>query len=1168
MKKNGSRIALFREMPLNVRLVMKLTMICLFVSMLYVKANVYSQKMKVSLDYNNVELREIFEAIESSTEFKFLYNSRKIDASRRVSIHVEQIPLAEALSNLFEGAGIAYVLRKKQIILKPYSSKEIQSKTTKNISPNEIALLQQSVSGTVTDAGGNPLPGATVLEKGTTNGTQTDFDGNYNITVSSQNTVLVFSYIGYQEVERTVGQANSIDITLQESTATLDEVVIVGYGSVKKSDLTGSVAQVSGEALQEFPIVSVDQGLQGRAPGIQVTQSSSAPGGGISVRIRGGSSFSSGSEPLYVIDGFPVYSDNGLADPSGARASENAVGDRASGYTSANALASLNPGDIESINILKDASATAIYGSRGANGVVIITTKRGKSGKSRINFESYYGIQTVARTYDVLNAQEFVSFANDWASRRGEESIFTESPASFGQGTDWQNEVYQNAAIENYQVSAQGGTDKIRYALSTNYFNQEGIIKESGFRRYSLRVNLDSNISDKLSVGNNLTISRTINDRVLTEGDIAGRTTAGVTYLSVFTDPTLPIRDENGNFTNNEFNSQLRSRRFRDNPVELTQGIHDRTLGIRLLGNIFADYKFTDDLSFRVSFGGDFDERTRDVYYDRFVEIATPVNGLASIASVRRESFLNENVLTFSKNFYDKHNFQAVAGFTWQQETFRNTSQTATGFINDILKTDAIGNAEVLQSQFSSKTRWNLLSGLGRINYEYNNKYLATISFRADGSSKFSEDNKWGFFPSAALAWRVSEEPFLRESSVISNLKLRGSYGEIGNQEIGVNQSQLTLGNQQYLFDNTINNGVFPTGPSNDELRWETTRQLDLGIDFGFFNGALRGSVDYYRKTTKDLLLNVELPANSGFSSALINAGEIENKGFEFNIDATPFNGEFVWSTNFNYSANRSEVIDLGPLDELFAPAASLGFSPSRPSSIIRAGEPLGAFYGWTTNGGIIADASEVDANAIALGLQPGDVNIRDVDGDGDLDNDDRTVIGDPNPDFIFGWTNNFSYKNFDLSLFIQGVIGNDIYHITRSEIQRTDALRGNKLRTVLTDVWSPENPNGRLPRWDGARIANPFQVLGSDYWNIEDGSFIRLKNISLGYNIPVDKMAKSPFTRARVYVSAQNVFTITDYSGLNPDVNTQGQSSVNLGYDVGTYPLARVINLGFNVEF
>lgn len=998
--------------------------------------------------------------------------------------------------------------------------------------------LEHAVSGRVTSAtSGLALPGVNVLVKGTQVGASTDSDGAYQLVAPSPNDTLVFSFVGFVEQEVPIGGRSVINVSMQEDDLALDEVVVIGYGAVQRRDLTGAVSSVTSEAIERLPAPSTDQLLQGQVAGVHVTTNSSRPGGGTSVRIRGTGSITSGSEPLYVIDGVPVYNDNKSVPGTGGSS------------VAPNPLAGINPQDIESIEVLKDASATAIYGSRGANGVVLITTKQGRAGDRTISFSSSLGAQTPAKTFDVLTAEQYVQFANEAAAFYGLGQVFPDSPSSY-ETTDWQDQIYRQGLRQNYQLGVRGGNQDTRYALSGNYLNNEGIMVNSGFERYSARINLDQSVTSAFRVRANLTASRALY-AVTNEGGTTYSTGASLAAASFL--PLVPVFNEDGEYADQTQQVPFGSRPM-ENPVAWVREIDDDTAINRLLGNVEGMYDLLDNLQLRVSLGADIEELKREGYSTRrLVQISQ--NGSASINMRNRMSLLNENVLNYNTRFADAHELDVTAGFTWQNETAEYASLQNGDFVADITRTDDIGAGSQPggPNVGSSRSEWTLLSWLGRANYSFRGRYLFTVTGRADGSSKFGAGNKWGVFPSGALAWRVSEEAFMQDVGLVSDLKLRASYGFSGNQEIGTYQSLARLNTQGYAFGGTEVIGYVPASVTNQELKWETSRQFDVGLDLGLFDQQVRLTADYYRKNTEDLILPVTLPFGTGFGSAIKNTGSILNEGIELALQTFVQAGAFSWTSNANFATNRNEVIDLGESDRFFGPSMLPGESEG---ALIEEGRPIGVFWGYETDG-IINDEAERDA--LGYGVLGG-LKIIDQNDDGAISPADYTVIGNPHPAFTYGWTNTFTYRALSLTAVVQGVYGNDVWNMNLNSLEHTDLELNSTVRRY-EERWTPDNAqNATFPRAG----FDQNEYSRTDFL-VEDGSYLRLRTVTLGYELPAQRLG---LQRLRLYVQGQNLLTITDYTGLDPDVNTFGQGSINTGFDNAAYPLAQEFTVGVDIDF
>ncbi|MFS4416938.1 SusC/RagA family TonB-linked outer membrane protein [Maribacter sp. 2307ULW6-5] len=1005
-----------------------------------------------------------------------------------------------------------------------------------------VAHAQTVVSGTITDADSNtPLPGVNVVAG--TKGAISDFDGKYELQVPAGITSITFSSIGYATQTIEIDGRSTIDLAMATASEALDEVVIVGYGTVKKSDLTGSVSTIDGAAVKELPVTSLDQAIQARAPGVQVVQASAAPGGGVSVRIRGSNSVNSGSEPLYVIDGFPIYPDNSAYGAGGNRQATNV-------------LASINPNDIESIEVLKDASATSIYGSRGSNGVVLVTTKRGKAGVSKINYEGSFSTQSIANTVDVLDGSGFATYLNTLEVSQGGAPIYSQTEIDgFGRGTNWFDEVTRTGAIHNHQLTFSGGNESTRYAVSGNYFKNEGIIKNTDFERFGIRLNLDNSaLNDFININSSWAFNRTISNNAPTDRGGPG----GIIITALGLDPTVPVRDEEGQYALASYDG-----RFFVNPLQELEFVTDQDLTNRVLGNTGFTFNLMEGLKFKTSIGADILSVNRTSFFPvDNTRLGRDNAGELTLANRNMTNILNENILSYTKQFGDKHFFDAVVGYTYQKEVNRFTSTTTRGITAATVDQATLQGGPVLLTPFSNRREWELASVLGRVNYIFDDRYLATVTFRRDGSSRFGQQNKWANFPSVALGWRLSNERFFQDSGlteIMNNVKLRGSWGLTGNSEIPVYNSLANLNEFNYVLGDNLVLGLADARLENSDLKWESTTMTNVGLDVSFFNSRLNLTMDYFSNQTEDLLLQVSLPSSLGFNSILKNSGSLTNKGFEVGLDGFVIdNADFKWNIAGNFSILRNELTDLGSSTPFFAgtPSGHLGVD----GSWVEAGNPIGVWRGFDYIG-IFQSQDEIDNNPSRSGDLPGYPRYRDVNGDGEITPDDYVIIGDPNPDFTWGLNSTLNYKNFDMSIFFRGVQGFEIRNLQASEIG-DGVQKINQISTILSDSWTPTNTGASRPVINGNRdFANSYR--DSDYF-IEDGSFIRLQNIALGYTIPNVAF----MTRTRIFVSGQNLLTITGYNGFDPEVNNSGQNNLNRGDDYDAYPRAMTLTLGVNLEF
>ncbi|HXT15390.1 MAG TPA: TonB-dependent receptor [Gemmatimonadaceae bacterium] len=1035
------------------------------------------------------------------------------------------------------------------------------------------------ITGIVADrVAGAPIANVSITISGTTLGARTGVDGRYTINeVPAGAQHLRAARIGYSPTEQAVtvaaGQTATVNLSMAQATITLDQVVVVGYGTQKRSDLTGSVASVTPN-VDQTPVLSLEQTLQGAAPGVMVTQASSAPGGALSIRIRGGSSVTGNNEPLYVIDGFPIENDPDAQNPSDG-------GRDASTTVPSDPLSALNPNDIESIEILKDASATSIYGARGANGVIIITTKHGQSARPRFTIDSYAGTQSVAHRYDLLNAQQFAQFVNTWSVNNGTGVLFA-NPDTLP-NTDWQSLIFRSAPISNLQVGVTGGGSGLnatRYALSGGVFQQQGVVINSSFRRVSLRANLDQNVGENLHLSSTASVSRVSSNSVPTDGSLnagAGAVGAAIDYF-----PILPVRQANGAYTlmgQSNLPSVLQPTNI-PNPVSMANDVVDRIGDTRILANGAGEYQFSHGFKFRSTFGADLGDRSRDTYFPRTTLQGSQTNGYAKRGTTNTTNWLNENLLSFDRDFNNSLNqVSAIAGYTRQQSDLVNSNIQNSQFVSDIDNFESIGaGTQTGGPQVgSSHTRWTLASYLGRVNYTLANRYLFTVTGREDGSSRFGADHQWGFFPSAAFGWRVSDEPFMAKHPSIELLKFRASYGLAGNPSIRPYQSMAHLLPQQYTFGGTVVPGYFTAVIGNPNLGWETTRQLDLGADLGLWGGRLSFTADMYRKKTSDLLLAVNLPFESGFTTALQNVGAVQNNGYELGLTLTILDTKahaLGWTSTLNYSHNKNKVLDLGGVQQIFA--NSINSDLKLLGTLIQVGQPLGVFYGYQA-GGILRDsASAATYTAQVKPLSgtkwnPGDVKLLDVADtlgrpipDGRIDAHDRTIIGDPNPKFTAGWQNTFSFGRFRLSSMMDAVYGNKILNMNNVRLEQ-GSPGTNIVADRFTDAWTPTNPDAKFPR-----VNFTPGTIGSDITSdlLEDGSFLRLRSLTLDAAVPERLLSRAGLSNTRVYVTGANLYTWTHYSGFNPDVSSLGIGNVNRGIDVGAYPLAKSITFGINLTY
>lgn len=1033
-----------------------------------------------------------------------------------------------------------------------------------------VAMAQVLVRGAVIDQTGESVPGASIQVKGSTQGTITDLDGKFSLNAPNKKSVLVISFIGYVTQEVPVDNSKPMSIVLKEDTKTLDEVVVVGYQEVRKKDLTGAVSKVDMESLLKTPSSSFDQTLGGRVAGVNVSSGEGVPGGTMNIVIRGNNSLTQDNSPLYVIDGFPVE------DPSIA--------------------STISTSDVESVDILKDASATAIYGARGANGVVIITTKKGKVGKPQLKYEGSFGVQQVSNTIPMMDAYEFVKMQNEMFPADTQKNYLQNYQGK--QWTledyrdipqyDWQDEIFRTAWQQNHNVSLMGGTEGVRYNASASYFDQDGIILNSNFKRFQTRMNTVVR-RGKL----NMSITANYSRSIQTGSSTSLYSSSGMNNLfySVWgyrpvTEPDVPL----SSLMDNALDSSISpTNDYRFNPIMSLKNEYRKNYTNNLQLNGFVEYEFLKGLKLKVSGGYTYDDRNNDTFNNSKTRYGSPISTdkvNASVVRQQRLTWLNENVLTYQTNIKKKHYFNSLVGVTLQNSDYEYYSTKATN-----IKLESLGMAGMssgtpggIVSDFSS---WSMMSYLGRLNYNYKSKYYATASFRADGSSKFSKQNRYGYFPSASLAWSFSEEEFMQKyKSILSSGKLRASWGLTGNNRVGeyetyalldmLKTTSNNLPSGVYPLDGDKNNiGMVPVSLANRNLKWETTEQWNVGLDLGFLEERIALNVDWYMKTTRDLLLDAALPMSTGYFSAMKNIGKVRNSGLEFTLNTVNINKNgFKWTTNFNIAFNKNEVLELAENQVSLQTAAYFDQNyNSQPTYIAKKGYAMGMMYGYMFEGTYKYDDFHKSGDTYVLrpgvasfssenNTQPGMPKYKDLNGDGVIDTNDRTIIGRGLPIHTGGFTNDFQYKGFDLSIFFQWSYGNDILNANRLFFENVNNSRNLNQYASYANRWTPENPTSDIPV---ALNSSSNKVVSSRV--IEDGSFLRLKTLTLGYNLPKSLIKKWGIGSARVYVAGQNLWTLTGYSGYDPEVSIRN-SALTPGLDYSAYPRAYAINFGLNLGF
>ena len=994
---------------------------------------------------------------------------------------------------------------------------------------SNVTQQQQTVKGIIKGPDGLPVIAANISQKGTNNATITDLNGNFTLNVTGRQPVLVISYIGYVTTEVNVSGRAFVEVVLQEDVAALDEVVVVGYGTMRKKDVTGAVSSVRSGEITKNATSNVMQAIAGKMSGVQVVQNSGTPGGDVSILIRGVGTINDAS-PLYVIDGVPV---------SGG-------------------MWYLNPNDVESIDVLKDASATAIYGSRGANGVVMVTTKQAQEGHTEINFDYSYGIQHSAKTYKMLDASQYAALHNEMRTNAGPEYSLNPAfadPESLGAGTDWMDAIFRTAPMQKVNLSMLGGNQKISHATSLGYYTQDGIMKNSSYNRLSLQ----SNISSKLA--SNITVRANVN---LSAENRRTQPVSTVIQNAMRILPSIPIYDDNGEYAGPTGNAEWNGNAL--NPVAIINEQNYRMKGFRMLSNISLEWEIIKGLKFKTTGGAELGYDYNNSYIPKYKwGMNESKNTMQTVTSAYEQLYLWDNTLNYDKAF-GKHRINAMIGTSYQEYKKESVSAAGSGRASEL--TTELDNATKATDVGGNSYRWALMSYMARLHYSYDDRYLLTATFRADGSSKFGKDNRFGYFPSFAAAWNIGNEAFMQSVKPVSLLKLRAGYGQTGNQNIGAYAfaDKLSVNGvynfgSQRGFESNLVNLIYPYLLSNPSVKWESVEQYNVGLDIGFLQNRIVANLDFYVKNTRDMLTKKPVPQTSGTSLEQadwppVNIGKVLNPGFEFTVNTKNFVGEFKWETSLNMSFNHNEVVSIGGPEIL------------NGVSLIREGQPINSFYGYEL-GGIYQTLDEVFTGPVMenrapdkashnpyKNTSPGDMWFVDVDGNGEINDLDRTVIGNPSPDCIFGFNNTFSYKNFDLSIFFQGALGNQVWNGVRASHESMNSTY-NQLATTL-ERWTGEGSSYSMPR---AIYADPNNNSRASTRWLEDGAYAKLKNLTFGYTLPEKWIRKAKMKALRLYVSLDNLCTITNYSGLDPEAGLSG-------LDYGVYPSARTYMFGVSVKF
>lgn len=1165
---------------------MRLTLFCFLLAVFGVHANSYSQNTRFNFKYKDTSIKQILEDIKSQSEFEFFYSNDDFNTNAKVDLKVSNATVEEVLQKLVDPSVLKYSVIDKTIVISNIKSKEFNG-----------SQQEKSVKGAIKDASGAPIPGVSVVVKGTTKGSLSDLDGNYSMTGVLNGNVLQFSFVGMNTKEVTVGNQSVINVTLEESTISIDEVVAVGYGVQKKRDVSSAISSIGAEGLKDNMASNFGQAIAGKLAGVRISNTNAAPGGGSKITIRGVNSINASTSPLVVIDGFPLK--------DGFNKNENP-------------LNSINPGDIESIEILKDASSSAIYGTQAANGVILVTTKRGKTGKPSINVNISTGYQKMINQVKTLNREDFLKYMDDsranayvvedpnfgsnnlnaplwkWtdsdATRISNWSKYSQHASAMAQpgslhyrwitvsdtiknspyNTNWQDVITRLGKVNDVQISAKGGTDNLSYMVSGGYYDQEGIVYTSDYQRFSLRTNIDLKLNDWLKVGLNLAPSIENMD-VLSNTEGGGNT--NIFYNAITMPPIYAPRDSQGKPIYYGGGLATNTAAFGPwdwnfsqfiNPLSLFEK-QDKRRTAKNIATIYGELQFSKKFKFRSEFHNEFKYWEQDFFSPSSVPtLAQTFSRSQAINQSNTRFFWNyQNFLTYQE-VIGKHSLSAMIGYSAEEAKYKSSYMNKYDFPTDLIST--LNQATtVLNAQNDVRTNQSsetMIGSFGRITYNYAGKYYLTTTVRRDGSSKFGKDNKWGIFPSASLAWRVSDEPFFTPvKKYINDWKIRTGWGKIGNSGIANYLALNTLNSSTYVLgaSSTVSPAYMAGKISNTKLGWETTIDWGIGSDIQLLDSRINLSADYFYRKTIDMLFDLPLPTITGFSSTKANIGSMRNRGFEWQLTTRNFTKEFIWTTEFNISYYRNKVLDIG--------------ADKRPlinnDCITMEGKPLASIYGYV-NLGPYKDWEDVKTSSVFNSNQPlwrnrsnpGTLKVADINGDGILDASDKTIIGSPVPDFIWGMTNSFEYKGFDLSIQINGVQGGDI------SMREMESIFGRGLGTANTtyeyfnNYWRPDRTDAKYA------APNRKNYDGTDLTGclVYKGTYVNIQNIVLGYRIPQIITKKYSMSEIRLYLNVQNALFITKYPGYNPETNYQGDSSLSQGIDRGAYPLSRTISFGVNI--
>lgn len=1159
MKKKLIRgISLDREKVRKIWMTMRLIVLLFFVSLMHLSASVYSQKTKVNLKVENATLQQVFQTIQDQTEFDFFYKNEQIPAEARVSIQYQNESVEVILDKILSGTGLTYHVLDKDIVI-----------SAKGAAKSEINGQQQkSVSGKITDSSGSPLPGVSVVVKGTTNGTISDANGNYSISNIPENATLQFSFVGMKAQEVVVGGKSTVNVKMEEDAIGIEEVVAVGYGTVKKGELTVSVSQVKATELRDIPVSSIDQALAGRATGVSVVQGTGGPGANTSIRIRGSNSINSSAEPLIVVDGLP------LSTTSGDNSSSSRYG-----FTGdqINVLASINPNDIETVDILKDAAATSIYGARGANGVILITTKKGKQGKTSLSLNSYYGVQQISKSMEMLDATEFSKLIFD--ARANSKLVQTTNPDLLSRkmalpdtyNTDWLSEVSRIAPIQDYNLNLNGGNENGKYLISLGHFSQDGVIKATEIERYSARLNLESSaLNNRIKLGVNFSLARTQSQML---------NTASIYSNALFAAPNLPVYDSNEYYTYNlpdffndgySYPNFLRDYRlYTVAPMYNIEKVKAPRINDRIFGNLFLDLKLMEGLTYKLNVGADVNHNKIKFFSPEIGQMRYGTGAANDLSHLMNNTYTIDNTINYLKTI-GLHNLTVLLGQSGQKYTNETVGFTASNLNNFYTFWGNPDNGWAMDGdnfntggKYSSYSDWKFTSYFARLNYNYSDKYLFTATYTRDGSSKFGSNKKWGNFPGISAAWIASNEEFLKRASWIDVLRFRAGYGVTGNSNLQNYLSIFVMTNIGAPIGGYYKPAFAPRALADKNLAWESTGQFNIGADITLFNRRLNSTIDIYNKHTWDMIDALEISYASGFNSIrATNIGEMKGKGIEISIaydilKKTNFN----WNSRINLSHERTKITKLADEKDY------IGNHNGDIRSYIN--QPLGQFYGYKV-AGLFQENDDIKASA-QPNASPGDYKYLDWNGydakgeftnqpDGQINDADRMMLGSALPDLTFSWTNSLKYKNWDFTAYINGIVGVSVYNEARWAFLSLNGANNNSIEALKR--WTPDNPNTMIQRAAQIRLNAKDGQLNSEF--IEDASYARLSSVVMGYT---HQLRNTTFAQnVRIYCSAQNLLVFTNYSGVDPEVS--GDGLVNRGIDSNRYPKTKTILIGLNINF